>query len=520
MDELEEILMIKVSYENKNFEIKTEVNMTLEEIKKKFAEKINYNDNIDKINLWYIDEDKDKYLINNYIDLIQYSTKIDFTNNFIKLILEINNKDNNDNQYKKELKKNEIEEKKDENINNPNNINFNIKTNKLEDDKNKNIQKLINANKLLNNEISYYKNRIQNIIKYYENVLIKNKKNYEQNLNISLTGLVEENMSLNKKLNIYQNNISDNENKINKNNQNEINEEIKINNKNEINEIISQENNINQNEIKEKNHLSKSQTFFDKKSDKPKEKPEYISDKQLSQLIKKVENNKKEKEKKEKEKKEKEKKEKEKNEKKKKEKEKKEEENIFNLNDIEGETPIINNKLKENGKDYNFDNIEFINNKCNKCEHLCLKIIYKCVLCDNFFLCETCHKNNRKTKFHNHFDFFEIRYPNEVIRQMQEKINEGAKLKKSLASFYGLLNSIFFDKGEFLIKEYNKNDVKNLKQICKEMKSLNADPLEYFSEYKKTFINNQVEKLEEKSKELVKNKLKIFTVNLEESISD
>ena len=233
---------------------------------------------------------------------------------------------------------------------------------------------------------------------------------------------------------------------------------------------------------------------MEKKNNKIKDKYEDINDKKLSQLINNVE--------------------------KKKKKGKKEKENIFNLpNTTEGETPILNNKLKENGKDYIFEKIEFINSKCNNCNQLCKKINYKCVLCDNYFLCEACHKICRKNKLHEHFDFFEIRYPNEVIRQIQEKLKEAANLRKALGTFYGLLNLIFFDKnGDLLIKEFNKNDIKNLKQICKDMKSANADPMEYYSEYKITFINSQLDKLEEKSKEILSNKIKIFLINLEDSV--
>ena len=93
MDVLEQILIIKAFHENKNFEITTNVNISLGEIKKQFAEKIKYNENnMENINLWYIDEDQDKNLINNTFDLIKYSKEIDFSKCIINLILEINNK--------------------------------------------------------------------------------------------------------------------------------------------------------------------------------------------------------------------------------------------------------------------------------------------------------------------------------------------------------------------------------------------------------------------------------------------
>ena len=523
MDDLDEILIIKVFYDNKNFEIKTNNDISLEEIKKKCAEEIKYNEkDIDKITLWYIDEEHDKNLINDSIDLIKYSKEIEFSTYVINLTVEINNKDN----YKdnKELKKNKNEEEeKEKNINIQNNTNINI--NKLKNDKNENIQKLNYEIKLLKDEVNYYKERIKNIIQYYEDFLAKMKNKYEKDLNksiqefnMTIQDLVNEKINQSENTNINQNKIIEKGNQKNKNYKNEkkeegnhinkINENEKKEEGNKINNInqneINEENNINQNEINEGineiNIFNKAQTIVEKNNDKIKEKLEDINDKKLSQLIDNVENNKKKKVKKE--------------------KEKKEKENIFNLlNTPEGETPIINNKLKENGKDYNFENIEFINNKCNNCKQLPKKINYKCVLCDNYFLCEACHKICRKNKFHEHFDFFEIRYPNEVIKQMQEKITEATKLRKTLASFYGLLNFIFFDKkGDLLIKEFNKNDVKSLKPICKDMKSVNADPMEYYSEYKLTFINDQLDKLNEESREILSNKIKTFFVSLEDSV--
>ena len=523
MDDLDEILIIKVFYDNKNFEIKTNNDISLEEIKKKCVEEIKYNEkDINKITLWYIDEEHDKNLINDSIDLIKYSKEIEFSTNVINLTVEINNKDN----YKdnKELKKNKNEEEeKEKNINIQNNTNINI--NKLKSDKNENIQKLNYEIKLLKDEVNYYKERIKNIIQYYEDFLAKMKNKYEKDLiksiqkfNMTIQDLVNEKINHSENTNINQNKIIEKGNQKNKNYKNEkkeegnhinkINENEKKEEGNKINNInkneINEENNKNQNEINEGineiNIFNKAQTIVEKKNDKIKEKLEDINDKKLSQLIDNVENNKKKKVKKE--------------------KEKKEKENIFNLlNTPEGETPIINNKLKENGKDYNFENIEFINNKCNNCKQLPKKINYKCVLCDNYFLCEACHKICRKNKFHEHFDFFEIRYPNEVIKQMQEKITEATKLRKTLASFYGLLNFIFFDKkGDLLIKEFNKNDVKSLKPICKDMKSVNADPMEYYSEYKLTFINAQLDKLNEESREILSNKIKTFFVSLEDSV--
>ena len=492
MDDLDEILIIKIFYDNKNFEIKTNNDISLEEIKKKCAEEIKYNEkDIDKITLWYIDEENDKNLINDSIDLIKYSKEIEFSKYFINLNIEINNNNNksNNNIDNKELKKNKNEEEKEKKVNpNPNNTNINI--NKCEDEKNENIQKLKNEIKLLKEEIEYYKKRIKNIIKYYEDVVKKNKKKYEKDLNTTIQSinstigdLVKENLKCKENRdNINKNEIKDEGNQINNIKKNEIEEEA-----NQINNLVQNEINEEENDKNNINNFAKSKTFMSKKNNK-KEKIEDINDKKIAQAIKNVENKKKKKEK------------------------EKEKENLFN---IEGETPIPNQKLKENGKEYNLKKLEFIK-YCNNCEKLGKKVIFKCVLCDNYFLCDICYKT--RNKFHEPHEYFEIRYPNEVIRQIQERLNENSKLNRSVNSFYTILNNIFFDKkGNLVKKELNKNEIKNLKQICKEMKSVNADPMEYYSEYKLTFINCQLEKLDEESTKLLSEKIKLFIINLEEA---
>ena len=157
---------------------------------------------------------------------------------------------------------------------------------------------------------------------------------------------------------------------------------------------------------------------------------------------------------------------------------------------------IKNKELKINGK-YCIKNIEFINNRCKKCYEKCLESIYKCVLCDNLFLCKNCHKNNIKGKMHEHDDFFEIIYPKEVIKQFKEDINEIKKFDNIINSFYELLKSIFLDKnGNISLKAFNDSDIKNLKQICKDMKSFNQDPQEHFIKFYNFYINNEFLKLD------------------------
>ena len=171
--------------------------------------------------------------------------------------------------------------------------------------------------------------------------------------------------------------------------------------------------------------------------------------------------------------------------------------NIENNNNIPQNIKIIkNNKLKINGK-YNIENIEFINNNCKKCYEKCLDSIYKCVLYDNLFLCKNCHNNNIKDKIHEHNDFFEINYPKEVIKQFKEDINEIKKFDNIINNFYDLLRDIFSDKnGNILLKTFNDSDIKNLKQICKEMKSFNQDPQEHFIKFYNFYINNEFLKLD------------------------
>ena len=179
---------------------------------------------------------------------------------------------------------------------------------------------------------------------------------------------------------------------------------------------------------------------------------------------------------------------------------------------IEEEISINNQKIKENEKAYNLDKIEYINNKCKICENKCKNVIFKCILCDNYFICNLCYtRNSIKNPLHRHFVFFEIKYPPEVIIQIREKEQEKIKFNKIISSFYSLLNSVFFDKnGNLTTKPFDESKVSNLKKICDEMVSLKAPPLEYYLEYQNTFINVQLKKLDEESKVIIKNKILKF----------
>ena len=119
---------------------------------------------------------------------------------------------------------------------------------------------------------------------------------------------------------------------------------------------------------------------------------------------------------------------------------------------------------------------------------------------------------------HEHSAFFEIRYPGEIIKQINDKIIEKSKFNNVISSFYILLNNSFFDnKGNIKIKPFDNHDIINLKPICKYMNKYNASPILYFNEYQKTFINNEIKKLDNESKEIIYEKIKFFIVKLTEN---
>ena len=187
----------------------------------------------------------------------------------------------------------------------------------------------------------------------------------------------------------------------------------------------------------------------------------------------------------------------------------------YNVNKINNKINDLKNnelkKFKENGKKYNLKELEFINNRCKKCDKTTISSIYKCVICDNYFLCETCYKTNKN---HEHIEFFHIIYPNGVKKEIDNK-----KLNNAVNAFYGLLNKYFFDKnGNIIVKEINNKEIgkikQNLNKICKDMINVNVYPLEYFSAYQKSYINIAMKNMEEKDKDIVTKNVIIFTNNI------
>ena len=419
MYDLDICLIVIVFDENKNnkFEIKSEKEIKIEEIKNKCKEKFEYSEeDLNNINLFFIDNDNDKNLITNKNDLI--SNAIEKSSSFyIELHAEVNKKQNNQILVKKNNNK----------VNNENNY--------INNDEKNNEKELIKKNKILTKKLKYYEERIRNLNSYYENLidsLIKNKEtpnkfNYEnKNEEISTKDMLEIN----------------NNNNINNYNINNYNINEKLNKQNS--DIIKNEETLKQ--MKENNdHL------------------------------------------------------------------------LNNLNTNQNE--IINKKIKKNGN-YIFKKLDFVNNKCNHCERTTLKINYKCILCDNYFICNNCYK--KRKEFHEHNDFFEIKYPDEIIRQLQERINNNTSYNIIINKFNNLLRDIFFDKnGNLIIKEKYDFNKCNLNQICKELNSINESPITYFSEYKTTYLNQkQLEKFSKEDQKKIINNMASLANKLSEIEKD
>ena len=98
MDGKELFLKIKISYENNHEEIICNKEKEIEEIKKECKNKLGVNDiDINDINLWFIDEDKEKNMIYEFDDLINFSKEYIPNYLSIDLIVEICKKYNEEN---------------------------------------------------------------------------------------------------------------------------------------------------------------------------------------------------------------------------------------------------------------------------------------------------------------------------------------------------------------------------------------------------------------------------------------
>jgi len=159
-----------------------------------------------------------------------------------------------------------------------------------------------------------------------------------------------------------------------------------------------------------------------------------------------------------------------------------------NENNIKTEANILHRK-----------NIQFISNKCDKCYKQNEENIFQCAYCENYYLCNDCHKENIKNKkYHKHKYFFDIKFPDEMMTKIK---------------FNDFLNGIFFDQNGNLSKEKYIPDTKMFKKLCKKMKKINKEePLKYFEEFKAKVINPKLDKIKKEENQEEPNEI-ITSIN-------
>ena len=168
MNNSEQLLIITISINNKNDNCEiplTEVE-SIEKIKEICKQKLGFESiDINKINLCFIDDDKEKIIINEFDDLIKYSNTNSENNLSIKLIAEI-------------IKENESII---DNINKENNLNdiTNNSENRnkiINDYKDRIINKLNAEIENLKMKCKEYKDIIKNLIDKYEKIISGSSK--------------------------------------------------------------------------------------------------------------------------------------------------------------------------------------------------------------------------------------------------------------------------------------------------------------------------------------------------------
>lgn len=178
------------------------------------------------------------------------------------------------------------------------------------------------------------------------------------------------------------------------------------------------------------------------------------------------------------------------------------------VNKGETNNTILNNEIKETKKSYYLEDLEFINNKCNECHKKIYELIHKCVICQNYFLCDNCYKIRNDTKFHEHYFFFKIIFPEPIIKKI--KIQE--KNDNIINNFNIILRNYFFDKnGNLSFDSVENFDQDYLKVVCKEMVSIGLFPLSYFTQYQKSYINYHFLKLEHEKQTIIIAKISSFS---------
>jgi len=180
----------------------------------------------------------------------------------------------------------------------------------------------------------------------------------------------------------------------------------------------------------------------------------------------------------------------------------------FDIND----DIIQNDKSLKKEIPIEFEDIEFINEKCLKCKNKCDKKIYKDYTNKKICLCENCFKKDIKKNYKD--NYFVINFPKNLIKLINERKLKGEKLKsKPILDFNKFFNNIFFDnEGNFSKKEINEisdKDFSELKKIFEDMKLINEEPIRYFADYQVTFINKQKLEVDDNERNLIDKKLKL-----------
>ena len=154
--------------------------------------------------------------------------------------------------------------------------------------------------------------------------------------------------------------------------------------------------------------------------------------------------------------------------------------NNLNSNDI---------KKKEKNLLYRQD-IQFIKNKCSKCGNQNDNKIFQCVKCENYYLCQACHKENIRPnkKLHEHINFFEIKFPPKLMEKIKLNEKKDREYYEATDKFNVFLSGIFFDKNGNLTKQQfivNKSNIKIFKNLCNEMNNIKVDLLSILKNIKK-----------------------------------
>ena len=426
---------------NEEFEIDIIKNLCIENFKYKEKDK-------DKIILYFVDEEGDNNIINNFDELLNFAKNVDDKNLTINLYSEIKTEEKNT--------MNEPHINNKINDNKGNNVNIAIHNNNNENDiiyiKNKEIEELKKKIYNLEKEKEYDFTRYKNLLFYYEEFIkpTKNEKGNKENKENDKKKIKNTNNE------IIENNR--NENVFNKNK--DENKESKVNEKEKENNVKNNENDKKENNnkindgLEENNFFKKSNTFVEGSNKK--------KNLQSSQNLR-------------------------------------QSENLWDIDDDKNLKKQIQINYKE---------IELVYTKCLLCHKKCNNKIYKDYR-GNKYICENCFK--KKIKNSDYDNFFEIKFPPQLINYLIKKRKElGNKPVDGFNNF--LNNIFFDNEGNFKTEEINKIDEKDfleLEKIYNDLRLINEDPIKYFADYQNAFINKQKVKFDDIKKKLIDEKLKL-----------